>query len=250
MTAGFRLLSWNTYNKRRSPDAALALFHALAPDVLCLQEVNAALLELLRGQADWQVHSARDFTERGTLSWLVTATAWRSSAVQLPVNEQAATSPSLLGRISGWAESLDALSTHLPEANLTFVNLHLSCAAGPAHRLTELRRVLAQVPSDRLVVCGDFNSFANGSLKLLGPLFGFRREDYRGRESQRLVQALSERGLRPLPSRRPTARFALTLDHVALTGDLIPGAAIEVLPERHGSDHHPMLAILPMARPV
>lgn len=245
MTGLRRLLCWNVYNRRRSQEAALDFCLASGAEIVCLQEADPTLADLFRRQAGWQVHLAADFAERGQVTHLLTATREASRGSAIALNPARRASPSPLGLLSRWVECIEALQVETA-TGLTLANLHLSCAVGPGRRRDELARLLAALGRrQQQLVCGDFNSFAEGALKLAGPLCGFSWRDYRGRERQDLAATLAAAGLTPLAKQAATfARFGLELDHVAVSADLLPGAGIEVLPDRQGSDHHPLLVTL------
>jgi len=239
-----RLLCWNLYNRRPTLAPALDYIAASGADILALQEASIACREALHAMGGWTVHSALDFSEAGEDCLLLVATRKPSVARRLAINQERRLSPSLIGRRAGWVECLEALLVEIAGPRpLVLANVHLSCAVGPSYRARELRQVLAALPPDReRLVCGDFNSFAHGWLRLAGPLLGFRWRDYAIDERRSLERQLGQHGLQQLAKRPATfPRLGLELDQIAVSAGLRGAARLAVDRGTFGSDHCPLL---------
>ena len=156
-------------------------------------------------------------------------------------------SPSAIGRAMKWEECFEAHAVTIePDgAPLTIVNLHLTNAAPPRVRIQELERIVEQFKNcQRLVICGDFNTFATPLLNvLIGWQYSFRLTDLFIREISQLRAWAAERTLHLVDNRSPTfAGYRLLgfrLDHFLVRGIGIPSLTVE--PKTFGSDHHPVM---------
>ena len=244
-----RVVSWNLYNRNRDVRAILGYLRAADADVLALQEVSARHLDALAGLDGYGCHVAEDFSERGELSHLALLSRLPVTAYEaVPINRARCVSPSLVGRARGWVECLEAQQARIEVAGraVRLVNLHLSAAASPAHRRRELESALAAVGVDqRLVVCGDFNSFARPWIGLLaGWAYGFGPSELCANEDRALTAFAARHGLVRALGRAVTyPRFGLPLDHVLARGLGPPHGRVE--PATHGSDHRPVMVDFP-----
>ena len=125
---------------------------------------------------------------------------------------------------------------------LRVFNLHLALAY-PAQRLKEFEQAMTEHDAARpTVVCGDFNILEMPHISLLNWLMGGKMVDalrYK-RERMHIEQRFVEHSLaNPL---RGTATHSLSrsqLDHILVSHTFSIKKA-EVLPNRIGSDHHPI----------
>ncbi|MBU6388578.1 endonuclease/exonuclease/phosphatase family protein [Patescibacteria group bacterium] len=123
-------------------------------------------------------------------------------------------------------------------------NLHLILAR-PAWRLAEFERAMAKRdPSLPTIVCGDFNTLEKPHITILNMLFGSpaREAAFYRRERTSIEKRFVEHGLwNPLRGRRTHGLSRSQLDHILLSSRLSIVRS-EVIPDRHGSDHHPLRA--------
>ena len=129
-----------------------------------------------------------------------------------------------------------------PEGSVRVFNLHLVLAQ-PAWRLMEFERAMAErdptVPS---VVCGDFNIIESPRVSLLNWLLGgtFGDTVFFGRERLHIEQRFAEYELEnPLRGKKTHAFAGSQLDHI-LVSQSFSIKSVNVLPDRVGSDHHPI----------
>ena len=125
---------------------------------------------------------------------------------------------------------------------LRVFNLHLILAQ-PAWRLKEFESAMAERDTSRpTIVCGDFNILEAPHITLLNWLFGGRVSDTLLHRRERtyiekrfveheLINALSGKVTHPLSQSQ--------LDHILVSHSFSIKNA-EVLPDRIGSDHHPI----------
>ena len=238
-----RILSWNVYNRRSHVTGVLDVLARYQPDVAALQEVSEEVVRGLESDGGWSVYVADDFIERGEVSHLATLTRVPSRHEKVAVNSRRATSRSLVGWLFRWTECIEAQVVFLEtDSPLAVVNLHLACAVSPRTRMQQLDAILNLARPDNCVVCGDFNTFGVGGIRLAGPLFGFSLSDMLRDERDVLEKTLEAAGFAvavPEQDRPTLPRFRLVLDHFAVSKELI--ATASVLPELEGSDHHPIL---------
>lgn len=131
--------------------------------------------------------------------------------------------------------SLDGTLVHI-------FNLHL-ILAHPEWRLQEFERAMAERDRSRPgIVCGDFNILESPKVSILNWMLGGRMGDAllwtRERmhiENRFVMHELSN----PLRGKKTHPLSRSQLDHILVSRELSVTKA-EVIPERYGSDHHPV----------
>ena len=128
------------------------------------------------------------------------------------------------------------------EGSVRVFNLHL-VLAHPAWRFMEFERAMAERdPTVPLVVCGDFNIIESPRASLLNWILGGSLADvflYR-RERIALEKRFAEHTLvNPLRGEKTHAFAGSQLDHILVSQSFSIKSA-DVLPDRVGSDHHPI----------
>lgn len=127
------------------------------------------------------------------------------------------------------------------------VNLHL-VQAHPAWRLKELEAALATLDQAKpSVVCGDFNTHSKPYTTLLNWILGGKISDfffYR-RERSKVDETIRTHGLTNPLEGKVTHDFSRSqLDHILISSSYRVTDA-SVIPERYGSDHHPIRVSIP-----
>ncbi|MEM0945557.1 MAG: endonuclease/exonuclease/phosphatase family protein, partial [Pseudomonadota bacterium] len=231
------LATWNVWNRSPAPGRIAEL----QADICAFQELTEAHIAHLDGH-----YLAEDFIE-GEVTRLGLVTRLpvrRHEVIGINLNREISASP--LGRAMGWVECLEAQHLVVEAGGpLSVVNLHLSCAVGPGARADEISRILAGFElSERAVILGDFNSFAQPLLApVLAPLCAYRWGDFAKLEERALRRRMASLGFAACPLARPTLpRFGLRLDQIFCRGLRI--LEVEVGRETMGSDHRPVRATL------
>jgi len=121
-------------------------------------------------------------------------------------------------------------------------SLHLVLAQ-PAWRLKEFEMAMAERdPSRPTIVCGDFNTIEAPHISILNWLLGGRVSDifFHRRERTNIQQRFVEHELINALAGSVTHQFSRSqFDHI-LVSHLFTIKNAEVLPDRVGSDHHPI----------
>ncbi len=128
------------------------------------------------------------------------------------------------------------------EIPLRVFNLHLMLAQ-PTWRIEEFERAMLQHdPTQPTIVCGDFNILEAPHITPLNWIFGGHITDaiFYARERTILEQHFTKHGFTNVLRGKTTHPFSRSqLDHVLVSHSFsIKNAA--VLPDRMGSDHHPL----------
>lgn len=243
-----RVASWNVLNTNNDTARLRRFVETVDADVIALQELTPAHIAALRNLRVGHLYLAEDFAERGETSFLGILSRTPALHIRaLDHNPGRNTSDSLLGNRMQWIECLQSQSVVVATGlgPVCVVNLHLSCAVSPQQRKTELQATAPHFSGvEKVVVCGDFNSFARPWLNpLIGWALGFRPRDRGCDERAEIRNFAAQHGLRQaFPSAITFPRFGLHLDHVLVRGMNIPSG--RVYESTFGSDHRPVVAEL------
>lgn len=253
------IYSWNMLYRNKRLDEAFEFIRSSEWDVFCLQEVPEAFFERLK-TLPFHLASGTD-AER-----LLPVGAEHVRLVILskhPVETQREISydeywhlrplrtrvfTRLMAHWFSPFRNRHALYADLRTAGglVRVFNLHLVLARS-AWRLEEFERAMAERdPSVHTVVCGDLNTLEKPHIAALNWLLGGHASDalfYR-RERTIMEKRFFEHGLsNPLLGRKTHGLSRSQLDHILVSHELSVEQA-EVVRERHGSDHHPIRAVV------
>ena len=241
-------MSWNVWNLNQDISKFKKFLAEQDAEVFVFQELTSEHLEILRSIKGYNLYIADDFIEGEQLTHLGILT-------QLPVlghgvvilNSDRRVSPSWIGRRNRWIECLQShyLTLSINGLNTTIVNVHLSCGVSPTHRRRELVRAIGEVDqAERILICGDMNTFANPILNwLIGWFYGFGVGDLFIHEISSLDRFARHRGMVRAPRKAITfPRFKLHLDHIIVRGMDVLASDTEC--DSYGSDHVPVSVTL------
>ena len=253
------IYSWNMLYRNRELDRAFAFISHADFDIFCLQEVPEAFLEQLRTlpyASSVRLDGERLLSTGSVRNYIVTLSKYPITAEKEISFDDYWTAFPLLARLfirvmpsrffsptrnrGGLAVDV----SHKTGASLRIFNLHL-VLAHPAWRLKEFgRAMLERDPAQPTIVCGDFNILEAAHIAPLNWLLGGRFSDalrYR-RERSVIERRFAEHELANLLAGRITHPLSHSqLDHILVSHSFTIKNA-EVLPDRIGSDHHPVRA--------
>lgn len=250
------IYSWNMLFRNRELDRAFEFISKSDFDIFCLQEVSEPFLELLKSlpcsiayRSDMEklfkkemvptfnvILSRHPITSRGELTypdyWPLLPLRTRLFVRLMPQE--------LFSKIRN--RGILYVDVTIDEVSMRIFNLHLVLAQ-PALRLKEFELAMAKRDAARpTIVCGDFNTLEKPHITPLNWILGgpvhdalrYRRERThieRRFVEHKLINALSGSVTHPLSRSQ--------LDHILISNSLsIKNAS--VLPDRFGSDHHPI----------
>jgi endonuclease/exonuclease/phosphatase family metal-dependent hydrolase len=258
-----KIYSWNMLFRNRESDRAFEFISHTNFDIFCLQEVPEAFLARLKTLPHF-INSHFDFMayrsdverlfKRGTERNFVVTLSKHPITAQgeipfpdywhlLPMRSRIFVTlmwPFYFSKIQNRG-GLYADVT-IRGVSVRVFNLHL-ILAHPAWRLKEFETAMAERdPSRPTIVCGDFNTIEKPHTAFLNWILGGRISDalLHGRERMHIEKRFVEHQLaNPL---RGTITHQLSrsqLDHILVSHSFTIKNA-EVLPDRIGSDHHPI----------
>lgn len=239
-----KLVSWNVWNRNTDIAEFRKFIDERRVDAFAFQELTSDHIEVLRSIDGYELYVADDFIEGKQLTHLGIFTRLPVLAHGVVIlNSDRKVSSSWVGRHNRWIECID--SHHLTVSSngltMTIVNVHLSCGVSPRHRRCELVRAIHELDqAERVVVCGDMNTFANPIYNwLIGWFYGFRIDDLFTHEISSLDRFACHRGMVRTPRKAVTfPRLKLHLDHIIVRGMDVSACHIEH--ESYGSDHIPV----------
>lgn len=253
-----KIYSWNMLFRNRELDRAFAFIRDADFDIFCLQEVPEAFLERLK-TLSVSIASApetdRIYKGERSTQYAVILSRFpiaREGRLPLPYRDlyflrRGQLFTRLMLALHLWAKGVGdrhALYADLetPHGTIRTFGLHLSLTH-PAWRLEELEHVLAERDLSRpAIVCGDFNIVEQPHISILNWFLGgspsdtllWRRE--RTHIEKRFVEHELQNPLRGSAT-HPLSRSQL--DHILVSNSFSVRNA-SVIPDRYGSDHHPI----------
>lgn len=254
------IYSWNMLYRNKRLDEAFDFIRSADFDVFCLQEVPEMMLERLRTlpyELSFRQDVEKLFDDSTVVMYNVILSRHpirKSAEVPFPdYRDPEPVRTRLFRRVM--PEHFPALRNRGGvivdiEANATsfrIIDLHLILAAAPPRRLEEFERaMLERDPALPTIVCGDFNTLEKPHITVLNWLFGgsLSHAAFYKRERMLIEKRFVEHGLfNPLRGSRTHGLSRSQLDHILVSRELAVERA-EVLPDRHGSDHHPIRAVV------
>lgn len=252
------IYSWNMLFRNKRLAEALAFVRESDADIFCLQEVPGEFLEELK-KLPCHVAAApevdRLYAGVRSTQYVVILSRFpikRHGRVPLPYWEphlpwRARFVVCLFVQLRIWALGVGnrhAVYADLetPRGAVRVFNIHLPLAT-PAWREEEFELAMAELdPAVPAIVCGDFNTLEKPHVTPLSWLLGGTLGDMllARRERSRVEALFAEHGFaNPLRGARTQVLSQSQLDHI-LVSPHFSTTTTSVLPERCGSDHHPI----------
>jgi endonuclease/exonuclease/phosphatase family metal-dependent hydrolase len=250
------IYSWNMLFRNRELDRAFEFIAHADFDIFCLQEVPQDFLERLLAlpcHHAYTVDVERIFSETATPNYLVILSrhhitrearfAFPEYWSLLPLRARAFVRlmrPFHFSKIrnrSGFFADIG-----FPGGSVRVFNLHL-ILAHPMWRLKEFEMAMAEKDSGKpTIVCGDFNILEKPHITLLNWLLGGRMTDallYRRERTLIEERFVAHELVNALRGESTHKLSRSQLDHI-LVSRSFSIKSVAVLPDRIGSDHHPI----------
>ncbi len=250
-----KIYSWNMLFRNSELDRAFEFISHADFDIFCLQEVPPEFLERLR-TLPFSITDAVDvdrlFAQKRRNHLVILARYPITGSGHIPWPDYWPILPLRtklfvrLMRPLHWSkiQNRNGLYADIaaPKGSLRVFNLH-SALARPELRVREFEQaMMKRDPGRPTIVCGDFNAIESPRLSLLNWLVGGSTADallYR-RERTRIEKRFVEHELlNPLRGKITHPFSRSQLDHILVSHSFSIKNA-EVLPDRIGSDHHPI----------
>jgi len=241
--------------RNRELDRAFEFISHTDFDIFCLQEVPDSFLPRLTALPHHLAETIdvdRLFEEPKRNHLVILSTFPIRGTGTIPFPDYWDTLPwraKLLVRVLrplGWSKiaNRSALYADLetPRGVVRVFNLHLILAT-PHRRLSEFEEAMAQRdPADPAIVCGDFNIIESPRVSLLNWISGAALTEavFYKNERATIEARFATHGLtNPLRGKTTHAFGGSQLDHILISKEFAVREA-HVVPERFGSDHHPV----------
>ena len=252
------IYSWNILYRNRRLDHVFEFVAHTEFDIFCLQEVPDSLLERLKTlpySIAYRLDVERLFTGRPVKNHVVILSKHPIEAQgEIPFPDYWPLLPFYtrffvrLMRPLGFSKVRNRGAVYadvrIPDmpAMVRIFNLHL-ILANPSWRLKEFEKAMAERdPARPTIVCGDFNTLEKPHITLLNWMFGGHVTDslFYKRERTHIEERFIEHELyNPLRGQSTHPFSRSQLDHILVSHTFTINQA-SVLPDRIGSDHHPI----------
>ena len=251
-----KIYSWNMLYRNRELDRAFDFIATSDFDIFCLQEVPQHFLERLKTlpyKITYRIEVERLLSNRVEHSYLVILSTHPISTPQEILFPEYWHLLPLRTRLFVWLmpnryfskiRKRGALYADITMhgISLRVFNLHLILAQ-PAWRLKEFEMAMTERdPKRPTIVCGDFNTIEAPHISILNWLLGGRVSDafLHTRERTHIEQRFVEHDLQNALVGSVTHQLSRSqLDHILVSHSFSIKDA-RVLPDRIGSDHHPI----------
>lgn len=255
---GVKIYSWNMLYRNRELDRAFDFISHADFDIFCLQEVPETFLKRLQAlpfSIAFRVDTEKMVSSQTVRMFNVILSAHPITAQSeipfpeywhlLPLRTRlfVRLMPQLLfSRIKNRGGLYADIAVR--GTSVRVFNLHLILAQ-PAWRLKEFERAMAERDSSRpTIVCGDFNTLQKPHIAPLNWLLGGRVSDallYNRERTHMEKRFLEHELVNTLAGGMTHPLSQSQLDHILVSHSFVIKNA-SVLPDRIGSDHHPIRA--------
>ena len=251
-----KIYSWNILYRNQELNSAFEFISHSDFDIFCLQEVPGTFLKRLQTlpyHCAFRTDVERFLPEGVVHNYVVTLSKYPVTAQgEIPFPEYWSRLPLrtrlfvhlMPSRYFSKIRNRGGLYVDvlLREKNVRVFNLHL-ILAHPIWRLREFELAMAERDASRsTIVCGDFNTLEKPYIALLNWILGGRISDvlFYNRERTHIEKCFVAHELTNALASEVTHTLSRSqLDHILVSHSLsIKNAS--VLPERCGSDHHPI----------
>ena len=255
------VLSWNMLFSNQRPDEALAFIRDCGADVVCLQEVPEPFLnslETLPYETVSAVETSRRTKHGDFVHYLAILSRYPIGRhAHIPLPERAVERlrsrlfVKLMIALGIWGQGFGVrhqlvADVRTPQGTARILNLHLPLQQS-AWRAEEFERAMMNLDPDLpAIVCGDFNTFESRRIQPVAWLLGesFSSLFSSAMERRQMQQRFRRHALaNPLAGTVTHPISHSQLDHILCSKHFIVNRA-QVVENRHGSDHHPVLLAL------
>ena len=253
-----KIYSWNILFRNKELDRAFEFIRTTDFDIFCLQEVPADFLTHLKTLPVAVVaipETDRVFKGKHSTQYVVLLSRYpirTFEAISLPYYDldlplRGKLFTWLMFALRLWAKGLgNRHAAHAdietPTGIVRVFNLHLTLTQ-PAWRLEEFERAMTERDTTLpAIVCGDFNILESPKITLLNWLLGGSIDDVFlwMRERTHIEKRFVSHELsNPLRGKNTHPLSRSQLDHILVSHSLTVKDA-QVIPDRIGSDHHPI----------
>jgi endonuclease/exonuclease/phosphatase family metal-dependent hydrolase len=249
------IYSWNMLFRNRELDRAFEFIAKSDFDIFCLQEVPDKFLKRLQTlpcHLAETIDANHLFRVPSTHRAVILSHYKIIESKRIPFPDYWMELPwrakALVWLLSsfGWSKRTNRAALFAdvitPEGKVRVFNLHLVLAT-PEKRLREFEQSLAERdPSIHTIVCGDFNTIEAPHVSILSWLLGGRVSDtllYRRERTHIEARFVEHELVNPLRGKVTHSFGGSQFDHILVSHSFSIKSA-SVLPDRIGSDHHPI----------
>ena len=247
-----KILSWNICSGNKNQYEKLGqLLKKYDPDIVCLQEVNldcsSNILEFSKYYSiqaiDYYSLKKKEKAEHRLVLLSKLPILNKNSENKFSISDL--TKISLWEKINKWQESFEFQYAQVlyKGKNIKIFNVHFEVGAGPYIRIKQFLKTTEKFNnSGDNFICGDFNIYGKWYKNILiGWAMGFSFKEMFIDERRRFQKLFKVHNLKnPFYRKITYPLFALQLDHI-----LVPQSwevkKIELIKNRHGSDHRPIM---------
>lgn len=247
-----KILTWNVYRKNKNIEGIMGFIVSSEADVVCLQEFPSHFVDRLHALEGYH-HVIEEETfalkdSPNTTVRMMTVLLSKYPIVHhgtVPHKDSYVSDAERKRPMKYSYFHSDSLYIDINAEGKKFrvFNAHLRCVAGPHHRLSQFKELLAELSEEREnIVCGDFNTFGWSALNfVLWKPFGYRRNELFINERRSFDTVFEEYGFQnPFKGRITFLSVPAQLDYILVTKETSVASARRFL-NTQGSDHVPLL---------